>query len=443
MLVIRGQRVVLPEGERPASIHIDQGVIGEVRGYDDVSAATDVVDAGSLMIIPGLVDTHVHVNEPGRTEWEGFDTATRAAAAGGITTIIDMPLNSIPATTDVDALEAKRHAARGQCHVDVGFWGGIVPGNDDQIEPLIAAGVRGFKCFMTPSGVDEFKSVSEADLGRAMSALARSSSPHRPVLVHAEDPSRLREPAGDRRAFSTFVASRPIEAEVRAIETVVALAARYHVAAHIVHVSSSDGAAAVARGRAKRAMLTAETCPHYLTFSADDVPDGATAFKCAPPIRSPEHRERLWTALRDGVCSLVVTDHSPAPPAMKHLEAGDFISAWGGIASLELSLATVWTGASKRGFAVSDVVRWMSHAPAQLSGLAHRKGSIRPGYDADLVLWDPTAQIRIRGDVLQQRHKLTAYDGRVLQGSVRATYVRGVKVWEHGGLAVAGRGCLL
>jgi len=278
MLVIRGQRVILPEGERPASIHISQGVIADVRDYQDVSVATEVVDAGSLMIIPGLVDTHVHVNEPGRTDWEGFDTATRAAAAGGITTFIDMPLNSIPATTSVEALDAKCRAARGQCHIDVGFWAGIVPGNDDQIEPLIAAGARGFKCFMTPSGVDEFKPVSEADLRRAMLALARSSSPQRPLLVHAEDPSRLREPTGDRRAFATFVASRPIEAEVLAIDTIAALAAHYHVAAHIVHLSSGNGVAAVARGRTKGALLTAETCPHYLTFSADEVPDGATAF---------------------------------------------------------------------------------------------------------------------------------------------------------------------
>jgi allantoinase len=443
MFVIRGQRVILPEGERPASIHIDQDVIVDVRDYQEVRAATEVVDAGPLMIMPGLVDTHVHVNEPGRTEWEGFDTATRAAAAGGITTIIDMPLNSIPATTDVDALEAKRQAARGQCHVDVGFWAGVVPGNDDQIEPLIGAGARGFKCFMTPSGVDEFTFVSEADLGRAMSALARSSLPPRPLLVHAEDPSLLREPTGDRRAFSTFVASRPIEAEVRAIDTIAALSARYQVAAHIVHVSSGDGAAAVARGRANGALLTAETCPHYLTFAAGDVPDGATAFKCAPPIRSSQHRERLWAALREGICSLVVTDHSPAPPAMKQLEAGDFISAWGGIASLELSLAAVWTGASRRGFSVSDVARWMSHAPAKLCGLGHRKGSIQRGYDADLVLWDPAKQGRVHSTVLQQRHKVTPYDGLLLQGAVEATYLRGVKVWEHGRLAVGGLGCLL
>ena len=443
MLVIRGRRIVLPDGERPAALHIDNGVIADVRDYENVEGATELIDVGPLVVSPGLVDPHVHVNEPGRTDWEGFDTATRAAAAGGITTIIDMPLNSIPATTTVAALEAKRDAARSQCHVDVGFWGGIVPGNDDQIEPLIAAGVRGFKCFMTPSGVDEFESVSEGDLRRALPILARSSSQPRPLLVHAEDPSRLRSPVGNRRAFATFVATRPVEAEVGAVRTIAALAAEYHVATHIVHLSSGDGVTAVAAARAGGAPLTAETCPHYLTFAADEVPDGDTAFKCAPPIRSREHRERLWDALRDGICSLVATDHSPAPPALKCVDSGDFMSAWGGVASLELSLAAVWMGASRRGFSISDVARWMSHEPARLCGLGDRKGAIRAGYDADLVVWDPDAQMTVTSSALQQRHHFTPYDGRTLRGVVRATYLRGVKVWDEGRLVLAGRGGLL
>jgi allantoinase len=442
MLIIQGHRVVCPTGERPAAIHIEDGIIVDVREYGDVSGAADVVDAGSSVVLPGLVDSHVHVNEPGRTDWEGFDTATRAAAAGGVTTIVDMPLNSIPATTDVAALTAKRRAARGQCHVDVGFWGGIVPGNGDQIEPLIAAGVRGFKCFMTPSGVDEFASVSPADLVRALPVLARSQA-GRPLLVHAEDPLLLRPPYGDPRLYLTFLATRPADAEVAAIRTIAALAGEYHVAAHIVHVSSGDGVRAVAEAQASGVDLTAETCPHYLTFAADAIPDGATAFKCAPPIRSSQHRDDLWRALRQGICTVVASDHSPAPVTMKHTDSGDFIAAWGGIASLELSLRAVWTEAARRGFTLGDLGRWMSEGPARLCGLADRKGAIRPGCDADLVLFDPDAESIVDGAVLQQRHKLTPYAGTVLRGAVRTTYLGGIRIWDEGRLAHAGKGCLL
>jgi len=442
MLIIRGHHVVLPTGERAASIHIDNRTIVDVRDYGDLGDGAEVVDADPLVIMPGLVDSHVHINEPGRTDWEGFDTATRAAAAGGITTIVDMPLNSIPATTSVAALNAKRDAARGQCHVDVAFWGGIVPGNHDHLEPLIDAGVRGFKCFLTPSGVDEFANVSESDLRCALPMLARVLPP-RPLLVHAEDPSLLGSPQGDPRSYATFLATRPAEAEVSAIRTIARLADEYHVTAHIVHVSSAEGVEAVAAAQAAGVRLTAETCPHYLTFTASEIADGATPFKCAPPIRSAEHREALWRALRDGVCSLVASDHSPAPATMKRVDSGDFISAWGGIASLELSLRAVWTEAVIRGFQLADVVRWMSEQPASLCGLDARKGAIKPDADADLVLFDPDARTTVTGAALMQRHKLTPYDGRVLRGEVRATYVGGVNVWRDGSLVHARRGRLL
>jgi allantoinase len=442
MRIIQGQRVVLPTGERPAAIHIDAGIIVDVRDYGDVGAVADIVDAGTSVVIPGVVDSHVHVNEPGRTEWEGFDTATRAAAAGGVTTIVDMPLNSIPATTTVEALAAKRAAARGRCHVDVGFWGGIVPGNDDQIEPLIAAGVRGFKCFMTPSGVDEFASVAEADLRLALPALARSPL-SRPLLVHAEDPSCLKSAQGDSRSYATFLATRPADAEAAAIRTIATLAGEYQVTAHIVHVSSAQGVAAVAAAQTAGIRLTAETCPHYLTFAANEIPDGATAFKCAPPIRWPEHRDALWQALERRVCTIVASDHSPAPASLKQVASGDFISAWGGIGSLELSLRAVWTGAVHRGFTLSDVVRWMSEQPARLCGLDDRKGAIARGYDADIVLFDPDAEAVVDSAVLQQRHKLTPYAGRLLRGRVRATYLGGEPVWEQGRLGRAGTGTLL
>jgi allantoinase len=456
-LVIRSRRVVLPDGERPASVHVLDGVIARVGEYrDDPPEGTEQVDAGDLVISPGLVDTHVHVNEPGRTDWEGFDTATRAAAAGGVTTIVDMPLNSIPATIDVAALEAKRAAARRHCHVDVGFWGGVVPGNAGELEALVEAGVPGFKCFLTPSGVEEFEFVREPDLRQALMVLAaagsRASVRHAnaaavlrlPVLlVHAELPELLRAPAGDPRAYATYLATRPAAAELDAVRLLTALAAEYGVPIHIVHVSSAEAVAAVADARAAGLPVTAETCPHYLAFSAEEVPDGATALKCAPPIRVASHRDALWTGLREQTCSMIVTDHSPAPPPLKCPETGDFLAAWGGIASLELSLAVVWTEAARRGFGTLDLTRWMSTAPAALCGLQARKGAIRPGCDADLVLWDPADRFCVDAERLQQRHKTTPYAGRQLRGRIHSTYLRGVCVWDAGRLAHANHGRLL
>jgi allantoinase len=353
-----------------------------------------------------------------------------------------MPLNSIPATTTVHALTAKREAARGKCYVNVGFWGGIVPDNQDQIQPLIDAGVRGFKCFMTPSGVDEFASVSESDLRRALPFLARSAS-RRPLLVHAEEPSLIQSARGDHRSYATFLATRPPDAEASAIGAIARLAGEYRIAAHIVHVSSADGVEAVAAAQAAGVALTAETCPHYLTFAAPQIAEGATPFKCAPPIRSPEHRDALWRALGRDICSLVASDHSPAPPGLKCADSGDFIAAWGGIASLELSLRAVWSGAARRGFTLSDIVRWMCERPARLCGLDSRKGAIHPGLDADLVVFEPDIEAKVFGAALQQRHKLTPYDGAVLRGAVRATYLRGVKVWDEGRLVHAAKGTLL
>jgi allantoinase len=455
-LVIRSRRVVLPDGERPASVHVRDGVITRVGEYHDSwPRGAEQRDAGDLAISPGLVDTHVHVNEPGRTEWEGFDTATRAAAAGGVTTIVDMPLNSVPATSDVAALEAKRAAARGRCHVDVGFWGGIVPGNARDIPALVEAGVRGFKCFLTPSGVEEFEFVREHDLRQALPMLAATrlraeglypnaaaalSTPA--LLVHAELPGLLRAAAGSPRSYATYLATRPAAAEADAIHMLTALAAEYGVRTHVVHLSSAEGVAAVDDARTRGVPITAETCPHYLTFSAEEVPDGATTFKCAPPIRSARHRDALWAALSAQQCNMIVTDHSPAPPSLKCPETGDFLGAWGGIASLELSLPAVWTEAAKRGFGTADVARWMSSAPAGLCGLEAHKGAIRPGCDADLVVWDPEARFCVDAQRLQQRHKMTPYAGRELRGRIHATYLRGISVWNEGHLAYATQGRL-
>ena len=444
-VIVRSRRVILPEGEHPASIHIDRGTIVAIDAYGNAPAGADVLDAGDLVVSPGIVDTHVHVNEPGRTEWEGFDTATRAAAAGGVTTIVDMPLNSVPATTSVGGLDAKRAAARRQCHVDVGFWGGVVPGNHGELNALIAAGVRGFKCFLVPSGVDEFPAVDEADLRRALPVLAQRRVP---LLVHAEDPHRivgaeLAQPGGAR--YATYLATRPPAAEVDAIRLMIRLATEFSVHTHIVHVAAAEAVDEIARARASGVPITAETCPHYLTFAAEEVPDGATLFKCAPPIRESRHRDALWDGLRRGALDLVATDHSPAPPALKC--AGDFLRAWGGIASLELSLAATWTrlravGASAR-LGLTDLARWMSAAPASLAGLADRKGAIAIGRDADLIVWDPDAAFIVDAAALQQRHKLTPYAGRRLTGVVRTTLLRGEPVWNDGRLVRPGVGRLL
>ncbi len=441
MLVVRGSRVILPDGERPASIHIENGVIVRVAGHEEIPAGAELFDAGERVVAPGLVDTHVHVNEPGRTEWEGFETATRAAAAGGVTTIVDMPLNAIPATTTVEALHKKRQATRGICHVDVAFWGGVVPGNAGELDALVDAGVRGFKCFLAPSGVDEFPAVAEDDLRAAMPIIARRGVP---LLVHAELPTFLLGMAAgaNHQTYQSYQSTRPPDAEVAAIDLMVRLASEFHARVHIVHVASAEAVATIACARAAGVSMTAETCPHYLTFSADEIPAGATEFKCAPPIREARHRDALWSGLASGAIDLIATDHSPSPPALKC--PGDFAHAWGGIASLELSLPAVWTTATTRALPlqVMDVARWMSGAPAALAGLGGRKGRIAPARDADLVVWDPDGERVIEPTLLQQRHKLTPYAGRRLRGVVTTTFLRGRRVWDDGAL-VSERGGLL
>jgi len=431
--IIHGDRVVLPDGMRPATIRVDEGRITAVSGKDTSVARGDatVIDAGTAVVMPGLVDTHVHVNEPGRTEWEGFRTATRAAAAGGITTIVDMPLNSVPSTTTVAALEEKRRAAAGQCHVDVAFWGGVVPGNGDDLEPLAQAGVRGFKCFLSPSGVDEFESVSEFDLRQAIPVLARTGLP---LLAHAEWPGFLVEPdqRRDPRRYQTWLDSRPPQAEHAAIDLLLKLSARLHVRVHIVHLADADAVSAVRDAIGEGARVTVETCPHYLTFCAEEIADGATAFKCAPPIRERRHRERLWRALQDAEIDLVATDHSPAPPALKHLDDGNFIEAWGGIASLQVALPVMWTGCKQRGIAFERLAEWMCAAPARLAGLSDRKGSIAVGHDADIAIVDPDATISVDASRLYHRHAVTPYDGAELHGVVLQTMLRGQIVYEHG-----------
>jgi allantoinase len=423
-------------------VHVSDGVIARVGDYDDVPRGASTIDAGDLVVLPGLVDTHVHINDPGRSDWEGFEHATRAAAAGGVTTLVDMPLNSVPPTTSLAGFEAKLLAADGRCHVDVGFWGGVVPGNADALEPLAARGALGFKCFLSPSGVDEFPHVNEADLRAALPVVARLGLP---LLAHAELPARLREPGSPRdpRDYRTWLESRPAESETAAIDLLIQLAAEYGAHVHIVHLASADALSRLSAAREKGVRVTVETCPHYLSFAAEEIAKGATPFKCAPPIRERAHRERLWDGLASGRIDLIATDHSPAPAVLKHVGDGDFLRAWGGIASLQLGLSAVWTGASARLLPFDRIAAWMAAAPARLAGLARSKGAIETGLDADLVLWDPEAESAVDPSSLQHRHPVTPYAGMRLRGRVRTTLVRGDVVFDDGRFAATPRGRVL
>jgi allantoinase len=408
---IRSTRVVLPTATEPATIIVEGEAIAAIGPYGPAD-----VDYGELVLMPGLVDSHVHVNEPGRTEWEGFATATRAAAAGGITTIVDMPLNSLPPVTTLAALEEKKRVAKGE--VDIFFWGGVIPGNTHELRPMLDAGARGFKCFLVHSGVDEFPNVNEQQLREAATELAPTGAP---LLVHAELGEFLQEAHGDPNDYATYLHSRPNAAEDEAIELLIDVCRDTGARMHIVHLASGSALSLLARARAERLPITAETTPHYLHFVADTVPAGRTEFKCAPPIRDRANRERLWHGLATGLIELVVSDHSPCTPELKR---GDFMKAWGGIASLQFVLPIVWTNARMRGFTIEDVARWCSAAPAKLARLEN-KGAIEVGRDADFVVWDPEATFTVTPDLIEHRHKVTPYLGAELAGVVRATWVRG------------------
>ncbi|EYF05670.1 allantoinase AllB [Chondromyces apiculatus] len=440
-VVLKSRRVVLPDGVREAAVAIRGETIAAVLDPADIPPDARVIDVGDRVIMPGIVDTHAHINDPGRAEWEGFETATRACAAGGITTVVDMPLNSIPVTTTADALAQKLRAAEGRAFVDHGFWGGVVPGNDRDLEALVAAGALGFKAFLVHSGIDDFPMSTEADLRRAMPILAALKSP---LLVHAEVEGAVADALAsdprDPRSYATYLASRPPSWEVTAVRSMASLCREHGGPVHIVHLSA-EGAIAEARAvRAEGLPFSIETCPHYLLLAAEEIPDGRTEYKCAPPIRERDNRERLWTALADGAIDLVVSDHSPCTPALKLPEEGDFMRAWGGIASLQLGLTLIWTEASRRGFGLRDMVRWMCEAPARLAGLAHRKGRIAPGFDADLVVWDPEANLTLDASRLHHRHPVTPYLGRSLLGQVQTTYLRGRPIYDAGEIKGTPRG---
>jgi allantoinase len=427
------RRVVTPEGIGPAAILVAGERIDAVVSPDQIPHGCRVHDFGDAAILPGLVDSHVHINEPGRMEWEGFETATRAAAAGGYTMLVDMPLNCLPATTTVAALQAKRAAAQGKCRVDWAAWGGVVDDNQHDIEALAAAGVPGFKCFLINPGIDGFTMVKERQLRLALPHVARTRLP---LLVHAELPGPIDRATAalanaDWSRYATYLDSRPDEAELAAIRLMLSLCREYGFRLHIVHLSTSQALPELRAARAEGLAVTVETCPHYLHLSAETISDGATLNKCAPPIRSRENRERLWQGLKDKTIDFVVTDHSPCPPAMKRLDEGSFQTAWGGIASLSLALPLMWTEASERGFTLVDLVEWMSAGPARLAGCDERKGRIHAGYDADFAVFDSDREFVVTEDNLHYRHPVSPYLGETLRGMVKATYLRGRPVFAE------------
>jgi len=427
-------RVVTPEGVRPGAVLVEDGQIRGIVTVSNVPRDCVVEHFGSAALLPGLVDSHVHINEPGRTEWEGFKTGTRAAAAGGYTMLVDMPLNCVPATTNVSALNAKRDAARDQCWIDWASWGGVVQGNQSQIAALARAGVTGFKCFLVHPGIEEFTIVGESDLRTALPLVAQTGLP---LLVHAELPGPIncateRLQNADWNKYSTYLESRPDEAELQAIRFMISLCREFGFRLHVVHLATAKALQELKAARNEGLPVTVETCPHYLHLEAENVADGATQCKCAPPIRGHQNRELLWQGLREGVIDFVVTDHSPCPPAMKSSGAANFRDAWGGIATLSIALPILWTEASERGFSLFDIARWMSEKPAQLVGCDARKGCLAEGYDADLIVFDPEAEFTVTEDRLHHRHPISPYRGEKLRGVVKRTYLRGKLVFQDG-----------
>ena len=422
-LLIRARRAVVDGAERPATVGVRDGRIVVVESHDAPLEADQLLELGDdEVLLPGVVDSHVHVNDPGRTEWEGFTSATRAAAAGGVTTIVDMPLNSIPPTVDLPALELKRKTAQPQAFVDVGFWGGAVPGNVPDLRPLHDAGVYGFKCFLLHSGVDEFPPLDDEQLVQAMREIAGFDGL---LIVHAEDAGCIHEAHG--RQYDDFLHSRPRDAENTAVRKVIELSKATGCRVHVLHVSSADALPLIADAKREGVRITAETCPHYLTFTAEEIPDGATQYKCCPPIREADNREQLWQGLRDGTLDIVVSDHSPSTVDLKALDTGDFGVAWGGISSLQLGLSTIWTGARDRGIPLVDVVRWMAQGPADFVGL-RGKGRIAVGADADFCVFAPDEEWEVAVRHLHHRNPVTPYDGRTLAGAVRSSWLRGERI---------------
>jgi len=441
MIAIQSDRVITSSGIEKAIVLIKDGKIEQVTN-DLPDSKIPVIDLGNLVLMAGVVDPHVHINEPGRTNWEGFDTATKAALAGGITSLVEMPLNASPVTTTVPAFEKKLSAAKNKLHTNCGFWGGVIPGNEKEIEPLIDKGVLGFKAFLTHSGIDEFPNVTEEDLRKVMPVIAEH---HLPLLVHCEisdNISRLTT-HDSRSSYMNYLKSRPQKWEDDAIALVIRLCEEFNCRTHIVHLSSANSIEQISSARQKGIPLTVETAQHYLYFVAEDIPDGRCEYKCAPPVREKENNRRLWQALKDGIIDFVATDHSPAPPELKNLDSGELLSAWGGISSIQFALPVLWTAAKAHQCDLNDLAKWLCSNPSKLPGLDKSKGSIHSGHDADLVVWDPEADFVVTNEMIHHRHKITPYLNERLSGLVKQTWLRGEKVYEDGKFLHLNKGSIL
>ncbi|GAB3988648.1 allantoinase AllB [Spirosoma daeguense] len=437
---IKGNRILTPEGIRKAVVLVTNGLITDIRAEIPNQYTAEVIDIQDNVLMPGIIDPHVHINEPGRTDWEGFDTATQAAIAGGLTTLVDMPLNSSPVTTSAKSFDEKLDATAGKLHTNCGFWGGLVPGNTNEIEPLVEKGILGFKAFLTHSGINDFPNVTEVDLRKAMPIIARQGLP---LLVHCELSTDENLATGNPRSYQNYLTSRPKAWEDNAITMMIRLCEEFSCPTHIVHLSSANSLEIIAVAKQKGLPLTVETAQHYLFFNAEQIPDGQTQFKCAPPIREQANNDQLWTALREGLIDFVATDHSPAPPDLKQTKSGNFMTAWGGIASLQLALPILWTAARNRGCDVVDIARWLCEKPAHLAGLSHRKGRIAIGYDADLIVWNPDSSFVVKEADLYHRHKMTPYLNTDLFGKVEQTYLHGKRVFADGQLLKPNSGQLI
>lgn len=440
MIAIKSNRIVLPEGIKKGVVLINNGKIIDI--VDDLSpnAKHTVVDVGNKILMPGVIDPHVHINEPGRTDWEGFDTATKAAIAGGLTTLVDMPLNSSPVTTTVKAFEEKLAATKNKLHTNVGFWGGVIPGNDNEIEALIKKGVLGFKAFLTHSGIDEFPNATEEDLRKAMPIIAKYDLP---LLVHCELDDKEIRATSNVESYQNYLSSRPKFWEDNAVAMMIRLCEEFDCRVHIVHLSSADSIAQIIEAKQKRLPITVETGQHYLYFTAEEIPDAQTQYKCAPPIREKENNDKLWEALKDGVIDFVATDHSPATPDLKELQSGNFMKAWGGIASLQFALPVLWTAAKKRNCTFNDIVKWLCENPAKLAGQQNTKGKIAKGFDADLIVVDDETFFTVTEDIIQHKHKVTPYLNQQLYGVVEQTYLGGTKVFDNGNFIALNKGKII
>jgi allantoinase len=428
-IAILSKNIVTTEGLKNGVIFVDKGIITNIVESKQIPSEYIVEDVGELVVMPGLIDSHVHINEPGRTDWEGFETATKSASAGGITTLMDMPLNSIPVTTTVSALNEKISSAKGNIWVDCGFYGGLIPGNLDSLKSLISAGVFGFKAFLVHSGIDDFPKVSVNDFELSMPIISKGGVP---ILVHAEIEKNHNEPnIKNRQSYFSFLSSRPKYWENEAIDLMIELSKKFNCNVHIVHLSSAEALNSIAKAKMSKVPVTVETCPHYLYFYSERISDGDTRFKCTPPIRENSNREELWEGLKNGIIDFIASDHSPCTENLKLLETGDFQKAWGGISSLQFILPIVWTEAKKRGFSVMDISEWMSRRPAELLQLNY-KGVIAEGYHADFVIWNPEAKFTVERSIIHHKNKLTPYAGETLYGVVEKTFLRGVKIYENG-----------